>query len=456
MVQSTNGDLWLNGQRGVARIPQAEFRQAMESHGGHIIEGRLFTQADVHGPAPFFYDLPTAARDGDGRLWFNTSGSLVYVDPSQLATQAPLPILSIGELLADGRRIELSNAIPAGTQTLRIGYFGSNLAAPEEVHYRYRLFGIDDGWQEVDERTEAVYTHLRPGHYTFEVSATSGDGIWTQPVTAKFLVKPAFYQTSGFRLSCVLCLLALCVLIYRWRVNSVFRRYQERAEERAEERVHMARDLHDTLLQGFQGLMLRFHVAAMRLPEESDTRDELEGALVRAEKIMVEGRNRVSLLRSDDLRGVSLRSALLAVCTELAGPGCPTSIVEDLKPENELKSLIKDEVYWIAREALTNAFRHANAKEVKVLLAYERREFRLTCEDNGCGLDEEIDKAGGRPGHYGLPGMCERARRVNAKLHYNSAPMQGTRIELTVPGHFAYASGNSLFSRLRSTFGAQA
>jgi len=105
---------------------------------------------------------------------------------------------------------------------------------------------------------------------------------------------------------------------------------------------------------------------------------------------------------------------------------------------------------------LTNAFRHANAKEVKVLLAYERREFRLTCEDNGCGLDEEIDKAGGRPGHYGLPGMCERARRVNAKLHYNSAPMQGTRIELTVPGHFAYASGNSLFSRLRSTFGAQA
>ena len=177
VVQSQNGDLWLNGRHGVARVSLNSLQVSLASHGLVPIDGRLFIESDLKGPAPIFYDLPTAAKDRTGRLWFNTGGAFVYVDPSTLDDRSTFPILSVTSILADGTPLPADAAVPPRTGTVRIQYFGSNLTAPDEVRYRYQLFGVDNAWQNVDERTEAVYTHLRPGRYIRRERAERGKGL---------------------------------------------------------------------------------------------------------------------------------------------------------------------------------------------------------------------------------------------------------------------------------------
>lgn len=450
IVQSDDRTFWLNGQEGVARVEYGQIQQALAHPETSLIEGRLLRESDLHGPAPFFYDLPTAAKDATDRLWFNTSGALVYIDPRELSARPHAPIVSINSSVrADDLALRPGEQIPPRTQTVRIQYYGSQLTAPEDVQYRYRLSGVDEHWQLVEDRTEAVYTRLRPGKYSFEVSATAGGSIWTPPQVFNFEVLPAFYQTWKFKLLCGFLLLAGIALMMQLRIKLVVRRIQERAGERTEERVRIARDLHDTLLQGLQGLMLQFHVASAQLPEGGKLRGQIQAALRSADKVMVDGRNHISRLRADDLGSLPLREAIMRlhhdISAEFASP--PACVVHEKYEELALNRVIKAELYWIAREALLNTCRHGQASEVAFLLEYERRAFRLSCRDNGCGMSDGMLAAGGRPGHFGLTGMQERARKVGAALQCTSFEGKGTCVEVAVPERLAYAKPKSLVAR---------
>lgn len=445
ILQSANGDLWLNGRHGVARVGVASFQAALASAGSVPIDGRLFTESNLKGPAPIFYDLPSAAKDRTGRLWFNTGGAFVYVDPFTLSDHPTFPILSITSILADGTPLPANAPVPPRTGTVRIQYFGSNLTAPDEVRYRYRLSGVDDAWQDVDARTEAVYTHLRPGNYRFEVCAQNGDQVWGTPVGIGFEVKPTFLQTRFFLVLCGIAVAGSALAIYRLRLGFIVRRLQERAEARLEERVRVARELHDTLLQGFQGLVLRFHVAALSVPEHTATREQLSSAVDRAEQMMQEGRNRIARLREDDLGELRLEGALGALCEELAEVFPTACSVRSEGTLFNLRGPIKDELYWIAREALTNACHHAKANQVRVNLVYGRRELSLRCEDDGCGIDTDVDLMSGRPGHYGLAGMRERAQKIDAGLSITSKSGEGTQVQLLLRARLAYVQP-SLFA----------
>src|SRR5262249_6719516 len=161
-------------------------------------------------------------------------------------------------LAADRNPIDERGMLDPKTQTLAIQYLGVNLAAPEKVVYQYRLEGFDDAWQDAGHRTEAVYRRLPPGTYTFRVMASNGDGVWTTPVSARpFTVLPSFYQTTWFAILCAAAAIVLVWLLFSMRIRAVTRVVRARADERAEERVRIARELHDTLLQSFHGLLLR-------------------------------------------------------------------------------------------------------------------------------------------------------------------------------------------------------
>jgi len=307
----------------------------------------------------------------------------------------------------------------------------------------------------VGPRTEAAYTYLPHGSYKFQVMASNGNGVWTQPVSsATFTILPHFYERSW-----VQGLFVLAGVLLAWTAISLRLRYvsaaiRMRAEERADERVRIARELHDTLLQGVQGLLLSFHVAAEKVPADHVSKKALEKALTTADRIIVEGRNRVSRLRAENLNDAELKSLIESVAANFNTTSAIDFAVERRGGSDILQSQVVDEIFCIAREALTNAFRHSAASRVAIELDYQKGEFRMSCRDNGRGFDAVALFPNATNGHWGLRGMAERAERIGANFACTSNADQGTEIKVRVPARLAYARSGRLGQLFGSRLGA--
>lgn len=447
LVESRNGDLWLNGARGIVHVSATDLQAALDDP-RHLIKSELVTEGDFVGPVRLFSEQSTAARDAHGNLWFATLNGVLHVDPEHLNSQSHLPILSIRSIAVDRNPLSASGAIGPRPQTLDIQYLGVNLTAPDKVIYQYRLDGLDDSWQDAGHRTEAIYTHLRPGNYIFQVIASNGNGIWTAPVAAKpFSVLPSFYQTAWFAALCGLAGLLLLWFIVMARVRAITRVIRARAEERADERIRISRDLHDTLLQGIQGLLLTFHVAAQKLAAEGESKHMLEKALATADRIIIEGRNRVNSLRAEHLTDAELFGSLENVGKDLNLDDRVQFHVTRSGSKATLRPHVADEVLYIAREAVTNAFRHSGGSQISLALIYGKRYFSMSCSDNGRGFDPKDEE---KLGHWGLKGMLERALKLGGQLCCRSKSAQGTEILFAIPSYRAYENHSRLMFHLRA------
>jgi len=452
VVEARGGDLWLMGGSGVVRIPAAEVRVAMADP-AHSISSVNFREGDFVGPDESLLFRHSADIDKSGRLWFSTLNGVVSVDPDHLAEPKHPPMLSIRSIVADGHEMDASVTFPPDMHTLDIKYFGLDLSDPRRVVYRYRLEGPDardSSWQDAGPRTEAAYTYLPPGSYKFQVVASNANGVWTQPVSsATFRILPHFYERPWVQGIFVLAGVLLAWTAISLRLRNVSGAIRMRAEERADERVRIARELHDTLLQGVQGLLLSFHVAAEKVPADHVSKKALEKALTTADRIIVEGRNRVSRLRAENLNDAELKSLIESVAASFNTTSAIDFAVERRGGSDILQSQVVDEIFCIAREALTNAFRHSEASRVAIELDYQKGEFRMSCRDNGRGFDAVALFPNATNGHWGLRGMAERAERIGANFACTSNADQGTEIEVRVPARLAYARS----SRLGQLFG---
>lgn len=448
LVEARDGDLWLNGSRGIVRVPANELQAALATP-GHRMKAELLTEGDFAGLTLNFSSGATAARDAGGNLWFVTrSNGVFHVDPRHRTSNIQPPIVSIRSIEADRTPLGADRTLAPRPQTLEIHYFGVHLTDPERITYRYRLAGLEDTWQDAGPRTQAFYTRLEPGAYTFQVMASSGNDVWTKPVSSEtFVVLPSFYQTGWFRLSCIVVALALIFSIFTLRVRALTRAIRARAEERADERIRIARELHDTLLQGVQGLLLNFHVAAQKLAPDDASKAMLERTLSTADRIIVEGRNRVSSLRSEQLTDGELVAALENAGNDLRSGTDVQFTVTRSGIAATLTAQVADEIFWIAREALTNASRHAGASHIGVELSCGARYFSMVCTDDGRGFDASN---GGKEGHWGLRGMTERARKLGGHLRVQSAPASGTKIIASVPSYRAYRNHSRFMFYLRA------
>jgi signal transduction histidine kinase/ligand-binding sensor domain-containing protein len=448
LAESSDGDVWINGARGIIHIPSGEMKSALADP-AHKILAEEIHEGDFVGPANFWEPNPSAVRDTRGQLWFATQDGVVSLDPEKLRQPTRLPHLSIQNVMVDGHPIQEGVALPSSVRTLEFRYLGINLKNPERVVYRYRLIGLDASWQDAGARPFAIYNHLKPDRYQFQVMASNGDGRWTAPATTSpFQISPSFYQTWWFTLLCVLAALLLVWLALIMRVRVVVRAHRLRAEERADERVRIARDLHDTLLQGVQGLLLSFHVAAQRVPAEDGSRNLLEKVLATADQIIIKGRNRVNSLRSEHLTDGELVASLERLCSDLNSGGQVQYNVRRSGIAATLAPPVVEEIFYIAREAVTNAFRHSAGSEIHLELQYGRRSFQMSCRDNGRGLDATIQREGGLRGHWGFRGMAERTETIGGHFSYRSAPDEGTNILVRVPGYRAYGQTHGIRSLL--------
>jgi signal transduction histidine kinase len=339
--------------------------------------------------------------------------------------------------------------LPPLIRDLQIDYTALSLVAPEKVLFRYKLEGWDQDWQDVGDRRKAFYNNLPPRTYRFKVIACNNSGVWNEAgAFLDFSIAPAYYQTIWFRASVVVALASVMATLYRTRVRRLALQFNARMEERVNERTRIARDLHDTLLQSFHGVVLRFQAAALLLPDRpAEARETLDTAIDSASQAMAEGRDAVLGLRPQPIANNDLAEVMSALGDELSAadraPQPPPHFrVRVEGTPRDLATLVRDEVYRIAREALRNAFQHARATGIEVEIRYELRQFRLRVRDDGMGIEPAVFTDGGRAGHYGLAGMRERAELLGGTLAVWSQPDAGTEMELSLPGSVAYGKGS--------------
>jgi signal transduction histidine kinase/ligand-binding sensor domain-containing protein len=393
---------------------------------------------------------PQAARSADGKLWFATTAGLSVVDPEHLPFNGLPPPVHIERITADRTTYDAPAGVngqlrlPPLIRDVAIDYTALSVVAPEKMRFRYKLEGFDSEWQDAGNRRQAFYNNLSPRSYRFRVSASNNSGVWNEAgAFLDFSVAPAYYQMTWLRVSSVAAALMLLAAIYHLRLQQVARQFNMRFEERVNERTRIARDLHDTLLQSFQGVLLNFHAVTFLLPPGADkARATLEGAIERASRAITEGRDAVQGLRASTAVTSDLGRAINAFGDELGDRGGahrPGFHVNVEGTARDLAPILGDEVYRIAAEALRNAFRHAHATEIEVDIRYDRRQFRLSVRDDGKGIEPSVLDGGARAGHFGLAGMHERAKLVGGALAVWSERDSGTKAELTIPAAIAYA-----------------
>jgi signal transduction histidine kinase len=450
---------WLKMACGLVRIarPELDAWTAAVDKGKDMkkqIQATVFDTSDgVRSSADSNHYSPQVAKTSDGRIWFLPWDGVSIVDPHHLPFNKLPPPVQVEQITAD-RKVywqtwsydasSLPPRLPPLVRDLTIDYTALSLVAPEKVRFRVKLEGWDHDWKDAGNDRKAFYSNLPPRRYRFRVMACNNSGVWNEAGTfLDFSIAPAYYQTNWFRALCVAAFLALLWGLYQLRLQQLAREFSAGLEARVNERTRIARELHDSLLQGFQGLMFRLQAVRDLLPgRASEAMQALDIALERGDKAIAEGRDTVLDLREPIIGDSDISQALTALSKELAlqsGNGlvpCVRVLLEG--KQRELNPMLRDEIYRIGREALRNAFRHARAQKIEAEITYSDSEFLLHVRDDGGGIDPEVVNQGARAGHWGLPGMRERAKSFGGKVEVWSEHGAGTEIELSVPGAIAY------------------
>jgi signal transduction histidine kinase/ligand-binding sensor domain-containing protein len=454
LIEDSQRSLWLYTQCGLVEIAGVEMRRWW-GQPDIIVHVTTFDAFDgvQPGGAPF----GAAARSPDGRLWFANGVVLQMIDPGHLTGNALPPPVHVERVVADRMNYspEKDLRLPPLTRDLEIDYTALSFVIPQKVLFRYKLDGRDAGWQEPGNRRQAFYSDLRPGRYRFRVIACNDDGVWNDTGdTLDFMVAPAWYQTSWFRILCVVFGVAILGALHKLRLRQIARTISIRFDERLAERTRMARDLHDTFLQTIQGSKL---VADRALKPSTDAIrmrqavEQLSGWLGRATE---EGRAALNSLRTTTTQTNDLADALRRVTENGLIPSSMAVTFSVVGDAREMHPIVRDEIYRIGYEAIRNAFAHSSASRLEVELRYAD-DLALRVSDSGTGIDLAIVDTG-KDGHFGLQGMRERAARIGGKLTIVSSTNSGTEIKLFVPGGIIFRKRmpgrRSLFARIRNVF----
>lgn len=434
LVIMPNGDLWAHSGVGLISISAAEIAAALDNP-HHLVRFHRFDESDgLIGMAPSALPLSSMVRTSANELIISTTSGTFSFNPVQAASDKAVFPVEITDVTAAGKTYAPSSrlTLDPAPDSVKIDYTALRFKLPHRVRFRYKLDGFDERWQDGGTRRSAFYTKLPPGTYSFRVMAANEDGGWNDTVAKLvFEIPPTLVQTGWFKLLCLASVLLFGWLLHRLRLHVALRRMAATFETRSAERERIARDLHDTLLQSVQGLILTFGGIVKRLPDAEPSKAAMNDALDLASQVMDEGRDKVHGLRAGAAGHQELALGLEAFGKRLARQYKIAFTLCLHGQARPLHALLHDEILMIGREAIQNAFAHANASDIKVDLSYGERAMALSVKDDGHGIDPAMQT--GRPGHWGIQGMRERAAQLGATLELSSDKDRGTTWRLRVP-----------------------
>ena len=446
-IEDNDHALWLYMPCGLVRIASSEV-DACLADPTHRVQATVFDANDgVRTVARLSGFYPQVSKARDGRIWFAAPDGISVIDPRHLPYNKIPPPVHIEQIAADGKEYDPARGpLPPLVRNLTIDYTALSLVVPEKVQFRFKLEGQDKAWREVVNVRHVEYTNLPPKHYRFRVLACNNSGVWNEEGAAMdFVILPAWYQTNWFLALCVAAFLALLWALYQYRLHQMARQFNMRLEERVCERTRIARDLHDTLLQSFHGILLHFQTGINLLQEHTgeartaEARKTLEKAMHQAKHAIVEGREAIQGLRSSVVETNDLALAMRTLGEELAANANSTVFQVHVEgTPRDLHPILRDEVYRITGEGIRNAFRHADAKQIEVEIQYDDKRLRVRVRDDGKGIDPKLLSDSEREGHFGLRGMRERGKLIGGKLTVWSELDAGTEMDLSIPASRAY------------------
>ena len=434
ILEDNRGYLWLGTHNGLARFDPrtTTFRNYSEPDG---LAGNFLNPYAAEG----------SCKTPDGEMVFGSTSGVTAFYPERVSENRYVPpirltdFLLFNEPVREGKDSPITKSIWATnalTLTHRQSIFTLEFSAlsymaPEMNRYRYRLDGLETQWNEVNSgRRSATYTNLPAGHYTFRVQGSNNDGVWNGTgVNLAISVLPPWWATWWFRTIVSVTIAVLAFSAYQLHV----RRLNLRFEDRLAERTRIAQELHDTLIQDMVAVGLQLDTIEDQINEEQNSAKHLLSVVrKRVRQAISQGRHAMSDLRSSTATTNDLIESLSSVATELRTGELPRFRCFAQGDRGQLHSLIRYELDYIGREAITNAFRHAHATSIEFGLFYSDRAIRLVVRDDGCGMSPDLI-AKGRPEHFGMRGMRERAERAGGRLNVRSRPDHGTEVSVTIP-----------------------
>ena len=429
MADDTRSGIWLGTGRGLARASMHDVEEFLAgrlarvdlspygiSEGMRTIECRVGAQ-------------PSSWVRKDGSIWVPTARGFLEIESASPASLPP-PRPWIEEVRVDGGMVARDAAIrlSPGTHELAVGFTAIRLGPAERVQFRYRLQGLDEDWMEAGSERIARLGHLRPGQFQLLVSARDPGGEWSEAVASATIEQAPFvYQTWWFRALLAAACAGLIVVLYRFRVHAVRRRYAAVLEERN----RIAREWHDTLLAGLSAASWQLDVALEQC-RHTVAMASIQSALGMVRYCRDEARRAIGDLRHEHVEGLSLTDALQQSIHQLTDG---TTVRSRFEVEGKLpvcSTELNSDLLRICQEAVANALRHARASEIVVRLSCSHGKLLLTVQDDGVGMDAtSLDHPPN--GHYGLLGMRERTRRFGGHLVLSSEPGRGTLVKAVVP-----------------------
>jgi ligand-binding sensor domain-containing protein/two-component sensor histidine kinase len=425
ILRDDKANLWFASSKGIFRVSERDLLDFVSGR-IHYVTSIPFTTGQLRFECRSGVQ-PAACRTRDGRLWFSTTNGLVEVDPNRLNNNTAPPPVQITASVINGRRTQPQQNVTLNPfeRNLEIRYAGLSFIAPDKMTFRYMLEGSDKTWVDAGTRREAFYASLPPGHFRFVVMGRNADGVWSKdPAILRFSVAPRIYERKWFFPLLVLLLASAVVVWYRLRI----RRLQQRFNWVLAERSRIARELHDTLLQGLSGVTMQLQALWTRLSPSSE-KEFLRDIIQDAARCSTEARQSLWGLRSTNVKSEDFSEKLAHACRE-ANAGGALELVLDVDAVS-LSSMPDAEfqLLRIAREAVANAARHSHAKRVQVELRATGSELNLRICDDGLGFNPLAPQ----PGHFGLVGMRERAHEIGAQLELTSEPGCGVELNVRLP-----------------------
>ncbi|HEX4945922.1 MAG TPA: two-component regulator propeller domain-containing protein [Blastocatellia bacterium] len=430
ILEDEQNHLWMSSNKGIIRVSRTELAARTDA-------AQKLNSVVTFGTADGMETRecsggghPAGWKTADGKLWFATIKGVAMIDPAHLKLNQQPPPVVIERVVVDDKDVAMNAAItlPPGTARFEFYYTGLSFIAPNKVTFKYKLESFDPDWIEAGTRRVAWYTNIPEGKYRFVVLACNNDGVWSEAAAnIEFVLQPRFYQTWWFYALCLLTLAAGGWVWYRLRVQ----RLEGQFNAVLAERTRIAREIHDTLAQGFAGISVQLELVARLLtkaPEAAKPHLDQARQLVRSS--LDEARRSVWALRSQALENSDLPSALNATVQQLLADTAIQSQVQVSGTYRELNRTIEDNLLRIGQEAITNAIKHAQAQQLRVELSYVTDRVKLSVQDDGRGFDSTQQSPNG---HFGLVGMHERVTQMGGTLTVNSRPDAGTKILVEVP-----------------------
>jgi streptogramin lyase/signal transduction histidine kinase len=433
ILEDERGDLWVSTHNGLSRFnPRAKTFQNY-----YVSDGLSGNE---------FYDNSSSFRSPSGEMFLSANGGLTAFFPRDIVDDQRVAPVVITSFKVFGKESPLKPVLSHSQNVVTFEFSTLSFTSPERNRYRYRLEPVEKEWNESQGDRRSITYALSPGDYTFRVQGSNSRDLWNeQGASVRFGIAKPWWNSWPFRTGVIVLVLLSLGYGYYLHLQKIRWEFSVRLDERVGERTRIARELHDTLLQSFQGALYEFQAGRNLLARgREEAVHTIDSAINNAQGAIAEGRAAIEDLRGTVSGQTRLEDLLKIAGTELAssqvsnGSGPVFRVIVEGRPQ-ALAPVLHDDVHQIAREVIRNSFRHANASRIETEIRYDVSQFRVRVRDDGKGIDPKVLEVGMRPGHWGLPGSRERAKRIGARLTFWSEAGAGTEVELTIPARIAYA-----------------